>query len=628
MCGISGIIDFNNNLQNGLLKNYLNDFLKILNHRGPDSNGLDIFDNVGFAHNRLSIIDLSQNAHQPMSSNNKDFVISFNGEIYNFQHLKKSLPNFSFKSTSDTEVLLEYISKFGIEKTLEDINGMYAFSLLDKKNKRLFLCRDKYGKKPIYYYHDNEYFIFGSELNIFFKSPIKNRLEPCEVAIKNYFDVGYIPSQLSIFKNIYKVLPGEIITIDLLSNKILKKQTKVIEQSNNFTLVNNLKDLENILIDSVNLRTIADVPYGVFLSSGVDSSLVAALCQSQKNYKIDTFSIGVRNSEMDESEQSRKIAKQLNTNHHEFIVDENELINCFEIMPKIYSEPFSDSSQFPTYILSKFTREKVKVALSGDGGDEIFCGYNRYLYPKKYYYLLKILFQLNSNGLLNKKIFNFILKIKNFFPLPQSIIDKMENTIKIKNISDLYKELVKNKYDDNLNILKNLNTKDTFYNKNIYNDKFDYITFLQALDVQNYLPDDILTKVDRASMYNSLEVRCPLLDTRLSNAVYLDENKKINKNNTKFMLRKILSKYININYISKEKKGFSIPVKDWVNGGLKNLILDLVNSKECEYDNYLNQKNILQLLKVNETANGKYASFIWSLAIYLQWKIYFKKQIR
>ena len=304
-------------------------------------------------HTRLSIIDLSNKGNQPMLSNNGKSIISYNGEIYNFKELSQMLKNIKLKSNTDTEVILEFYTQFGIDSLINKANGMYAFSIYDKKKNCLLLTRDKVGKKPLYYFYDEDYFIWGSELNIFKIDLLKNKLKISNEALQNYFEVGYVPSPLSIFTQVKKLLPGEIVSIDVNSKRIFTKKNSFIK--NNSNLVNN--SYEDTIIDSVNIRTMSDVPYGVFLSSGVDSTLVAAILKSLKP-SVQSFSIGLKNNKLDESKDSRKIAKALNLNHHEEIIDETNLMGLFDQISKTYGEPFADSSQIPTMLLSSFSRKK------------------------------------------------------------------------------------------------------------------------------------------------------------------------------------------------------------------------------------------------------------------------------
>lgn len=616
MCGISGIIDFNFKLSKEKLQNIILEFNNTLKHRGPDNAGSWMYNNIGMGHTRLSIIDLSNKGNQPMLSNNGKSIISYNGEIYNFKELSQMLKNIKLKSNTDTEVILEFYTQFGIDSLINKANGMYAFSIYDKKKNCLLLTRDKVGKKPLYYFYDEDYFIWGSELNIFKIDLLKNKLKISNAALQNYFEVGYVPSPLSIFTQVKKLLPGEVISLDINSKRIFTKKNSFIK--NNSNLVNN--SYEDTIIDSVNIRTMSDVPYGVFLSSGVDSTLVAAILKSLKP-SVQSFSIGLKNNKLDESKDSRKIAKALNLNHHEEIIDETNLMGLFDQISKTYGEPFADSSQIPTMLLSSFSKKKITVALSGDGGDEIFCGYNRYLYTYRFQKIINLLFIFNKT--LGRLPYNITKKIAKFFFRNFKILDKINSLDDIKNFYDLYKRLVK-QYSNDLVIFKESKDYHSLYTKNDHKDLKDPLVLMQSLDIQNYLPDDILTKVDRASMRSSLEVRCPLLDKRLSTAIFLSEEEKINNKKGKIILRDILKKYIDPELISLEKKGFAIPINDWLLNGLKKIANDLILSDTLKDDEYIDYKKIRIIWDDHLKKKKDYSQLIWSLLIYLQWKVNWK----
>lgn len=624
MCGINGLVDLKKNLNQNQIREFINNFNLSLKHRGPDGSGLEIIDNIGLGHTRLSIIDLSINGKQPMFSRKKEVLISYNGEIYNFEKLKeKYLKNYSFISNTDTEVLLNLYIEVGIENLIKELNGMYAFSIYDTKKNKIFLSRDKIGKKPLYYYFGNDYIIWSSELKTFKVSPIKNNLEISENAVRNYFDVGYIPSPLSIFKNIYKLLPGETIEIDLSNLSKKKKEIENNNQNYSDTKVN-LLNLEETIENAVKIRTISDVPYGVFLSSGIDSSLVASILCKVKGSNINSFSIGLNNSNLDESSNARKIANYLGLNHNELIINEKDLFNTIPNMVETYSEPFADSSQIPTYILSKFCKKKITVALSGEGGDEIFGGYNRYIYYKRYKFLFKALFALNNYSLLNNKLIKDTLDfLSNHFFNKESLY-KLKSLSKINNLEDFYSKMIK----QNDEVEKIFKIKKIFQKHYLKGDKSnDGIKFMQIKDLHNYLPDDILTKVDRASMAHSLEVRCPLLDKRLHNFIEIDNNYKISQKNSKIILKDILKKYIDVNLLSKKKMGFGIPLHKWLSKELLETTEDLLNSKFLKDDEFLDQNYILHIWELNKKGNKSYAYLLWSIIIYLNWKISWKKLV-
>lgn len=617
MCGINGLVDLKNQFNEKQIEDIIFNFNKSISHRGPDGDGFYVSKNVGVGHTRLSIIDLSKNGNQPMICEESGNIISYNGEIYNFLNLKnKYLKDQVFFSNTDTEVLLRLYSKLGIEKTIHEINGMYAFSLIDKKKNKIYLSRDKAGEKPLYYYFMNDFIIWSSELRTFKYSPIKHKLKISENSLRNYFDVGYIPSPVSIFENIFKLLPGETLEIDLTNNK---KNSFFFEKDNfidedKFFIPN---IFESLIEDAVKIRTISDVPYGVFLSSGVDSSLVASILTKVKNSQINSFSIGLENSLLDESVASKKIAKSLGLNHNELIINEKNILNIIPQVISAYDEPFADSSQIPTYILSKFCKNKITVALSGDGGDEIFGGYNRYIYYEKYRSLFKYLFKFNKINILNNVFFNSFFNLLSKFSLFKENSYKFRSLNNIKNIKDFYVKMI-TQNDEVDSIYKKREFYEIHYLKG--GDCIDSLKFMQLKDIKNYLPDDILTKVDRASMAHGLEVRSPFLDKRILEFYKINNKYKISNKNNKIVLKNILVKYLDINLISKKKMGFAVPIGKWLRNELYDYCNDIFNSNTLQNDEILNQNSVISMLKKNREGKSNFNFLIWSILIYLNWK--------
>ena len=393
MCGISGIISNKDTRDISFIK----DFNTILKHRGPDGEGVWYSEDfkVCFFHTRLAIQDLSNLASQPMISKSNRYVISFNGEIYNHLNLRNLLPSVSWKSTSDTETLLELIDFFGVKKAIEKIEGMFAFAIFDKKKNLITLSRDRFGEKPLYYGFYENNFIFTSELKVlnFLKSEKNINTD----ALNYYFNYLSIPSPFSIYKNFNKLTPGSLISFNIqnlenqkLSNDLYYKKKQIISNTtlSNKNYDNNKLYLENILTESINDMLIGDRPVGAFLSGGIDSSLICALISKKLNKKIQTFTIGFENKSYDESIFSKKISQTLGTDHNEHIFNDKNIYDIIPKIPLVYDEPFSDSSQIPTYLVSEIAKKKVTVALTGDGGDELFGGYNRYLLSNKYWPIL------------------------------------------------------------------------------------------------------------------------------------------------------------------------------------------------------------------------------------------------
>ncbi len=649
MCGISGFIDgsANINLQEN---NYLiNHLVSSLKHRGPDDNCVWTNNkNLWFGHNRLSINDLSQNGSQPMVSKNGRFVIIFNGEIYNFLDLKKKYftDSFIFKSESDTEVLIEMISKHGINKTLDEIEGMFAFALFDKKNNNVFLVRDKFGEKPLYYGTVNQYLFFSSELKSFNK--IKDLdLQISDDALAYYFKYRYINAPLTIYKNFYKLNPSTFLKININSGnfysinpsqqKIYWDISKVISKNfsnKDINYAESEKNIEESLISSVKKKLISDVPLGTFLSGGIDSSLITSIASKISSKKINTFTLKSGDELYDESVNAKKISKYLGTEHNEITPDKHDMENLVVNLSSIYCEPFSDSSQLPTFIISEFAKTKVSVVLSGDGGDEFFGGYNRYIWNE---YLWKRINKLpfNLRKLISKFLkninpsnwdyfyYNMLPKLlkKNEISLFGNKMHKFANLILSNNIYSFYDNSRSSSLDNKF--FTNINIKNYSYDLMLKNLDLKNINFYEMMmywDTINYLPNDILTKVDRASMANSLETRHPFLDTSVYlNSLKINQNLKIKNGQGKIILRNILKKYISSDMIDKSKKGFSISIDNLIRNELKNMTLDILNSSNSYIFTLFEKKYILKLLSDHFKNKSNNGYEIWDLIMLENW---------
>ncbi len=619
MCGISGIIS-NRDTRN---ISFLKDFNKILRHRGPDGEGVWFSENFKtcFFHTRLAIQDLSSQASQPMISKSNRYVISFNGEIYNHLNLRNLLPSVSWKSTSDTETLLELIDFFGVKEALEKVEGMFAFAVYDIKKNLIILAKDRFGEKPLYYgFYDNN-FIFTSELKVlkFLKSENNINTE----ALNYYFNYLSIPSPFSIYKNFNKLSPGSFICLNIkdLNNQIVSKNLYYKKKQIIFdsAIKNNNYDeskssLENILTQSINDMLIGDRPIGAFLSGGIDSSLVCALISKRLDKKIQTFTIGFENKAYDESIFSKKISETLGTEHNEHIFNDKDINEIIPKIPLVYDEPFSDSSQIPTYLVSEIAKKKVTVALTGDGGDELFGGYNRYLLSNKYWPILNLtpyffreligkILSLNIIKNYSEKLNKIGVKLKNI----KSITDLYFNyTTELNMVNkvlkeDIHKEIIKENFDDkNLQLLNNV-------------EKMMYF------DTERYLPDDLLCKVDRASMFHSLETRAPFLNHKVYEySLKIPFDNKIHKNQSKVILKDILSKYIPRNLFDRPKKGFGIPINQFLFGELKDWSKSIIFDAYYR-DPFLDQKQIEKYWELTEKNKIDLTSTIWSIISFRVW---------
>ena len=630
MCGISGII------KNYINEKDINDVIKmnqILSHRGPDFTNIEKDKNYVFGHTRLAIIDLSEKGIQPMKSKDERYIIVYNGEIYNHNKLKEKLileNNFYCLGHSDTEIFLNCLQVWGLKKTLSLIYGMYAFALYDYKKNKFYLVRDKIGEKPLYYTKQNDEIIFSSELK-----PICNLTSSKKINLSqldNYFKYNYIPSPYTIFENVFKLNPGSLIEIDGYNLKFKHEKyfdiKKTVSDKNINLKYDEILNLSDNLIDCIiNEQSVSDVKLGSFLSGGIDSSLVTAYLQKNSFKKVSTFNVSYKDINYDESKYAKEISDILGTDHYTLDVDDKVIENNILNLPNIYGEPFADSSQILTFLVSKLAKTKVKVCLSGDGGDEIFGGYNRHKFIKKYLPTLDKVSGKNKKRL--KSIFN---KIPISF-LQQ--IDKFENK-KFVNFSNKFDKFIKNLDYENLedfyrSITSNTNSK-SILNEEIEENNFlfkeneifsfDSVSDLKKaliIDQSNYLSDDIFTKVDRSSMVNSLEVRCPLADVRLAeNLNSINDEYKIS-NNTKVILRELLKNFLPIKLIDRPKMGFGFPLNKLLKKNLKDLTLEYLSIGKLKSTGIFNEKKILKVVEDHMKNYQDNSQLIWSIIIFQIW---------
>lgn len=629
MCGITGFYLKGKNYQRSNLNENLILMSRELSHRGPNAKGtwIDESNKLGFGHARLSIRDLSQNGNQPMISFCKRYVIIYNGEIYDTKNLESELTNagINLKSSSDTEVLLEYIANFGLENSLEKINGMFAFALYDIKKQKLYLVRDRLGIKPLFYYINNSSFSFGSEIKAlkkFFDFKTSINLN----SLNSFLRFGFNKKFTSIYNNVDQVKPGEVIEVDK-NLKIKKnfywsyKDFFKLKKSTN-SLNESLEELENLITNSIKIRLISDVEVGSFLSGGIDSSLVSCIMSEVSKKKIKTFSVGFLEKKYDESQDARNISKYIGSEHHEIIIEKNELLNFFDKIPEIYDEPFADSSQIPTAIISNYAKKNAGVILSGDGGDELFGGYTRYIEAKK-----NITKKIDIKILIKKILGNIILKTNDKNIL---IFEKIFNKINLKersrNFLDLHNLEEKFYFDflcqwkDLKNVLHPQFIEENLKKNNDLNFISDHYENFMAHDLGGYLPNDILTKVDRASMSSSLEVRVPLLDYRIVEfAIKLPTKYKIFGNNQKIILKKLLEKKLPIKLIKNKKVGFGFPLDEWLRTLLKSRV-DYLFSDEClKINPYLNRKFVQKIWHEHQNGKHNHGLKLWNILIFQQW---------
>lgn len=605
-----------------------------LHHRGPDDHGIWVEDGVGLAHARLSIHDLSPAGHQPMFSSSGRWVIVYNGEIYNYREVRAEINNherIEFKSDCDTEVLINAIELWGLEKALNKMVGMFAFACWDRHEHRLYLARDRFGEKPLYYGFLKNDFIFTSELKAI-EHDYREHLQIDRDALASYMRYGYVPVPYSIYKNIYKLEPGNILEVnrDFSLKKITYwSATEVALRGylnpTDLSFSESVLHLENALKQTLSNQMLADVELGAFLSGGIDSTTIVALMQSISSQQVKTFSIGFHEKKYNEAPFAKAVANHLKTDHTELYVTSRQALDVVERLPEIYDEPFADSSQIPTFLVSHLTKQKVTVSLSGDAGDELFGGYNRYFFAEK---VRKYLLQKYLIREFIKLIPDRLISLTDFIPQKRIAflshkIKKAKNILTTANKSflGLYRAICSQYLFPN-ELVINANEYNTF-NELGYDallNTFDPISWMMLVDACTYLLNDILVKVDRAAMAVSLETRIPFLDHRIYEFAWqLPLNYKIEKGKGKQILRAILAKYVPQEFIDRPKRGFGIPVDEWLRGDLKQWAEQLLEPTKIHQQGYLDAKQVTKLW--TQHLSGKYnrQSELWSILMFQAW---------
>ncbi len=642
MCGIAGFI-LSKSISLDELKSISGSMASVIQSRGPDDYGTWVNDskNLAFSHRRLSILDLSSGGHQPMASNSNRYVICYNGEVYNHEDLREYLPrDFPWRGHSDTETILEIIELFGIHKALTLFVGMFAISVWDKKYSKLYLARDRMGEKPLYYGWTDHGFVFGSQLSALKQFPNFNNQISRE-SLAHFLKLSYVPAPLSIYQDIYKLEPGSFLELDpetIFSKDIVKTKYwdfKHVAETNSSNQISDPLEASQLVRDalkkSVGRQMISDVPLGAFLSGGIDSSLIASLMQEQSNIPIKTFTIGFEELDFDESPYAKKVADYIGTDHSEFTVTAREALDVIPNLPHFYDEPFADSSQIPTYLVCKQARQKVTVAISGDGGDEIFGGYNRYFWSSRIWNKiswmspsLRKIFGTTLNKIPISTLSHIGNQFNKFAPASSGIdnfpdkVNKMAQRLKeVTNEDELYTSLVSQWNNPSELIRGDYNFNVDNLNETSLEDQASKMMYWDSI---SYLPDDILCKVDRASMAVSLETRAPFLDHELVELAWrLPIETKIENNTGKIVLRKILNEYIPNNLIDRPKSGFGIPVGDWLRGPLRNWAEELISENKLEEEGIFNYQPIRKAWYEHLSGDFDHTHKIWNILMFQAW---------
>ncbi|HZH85827.1 MAG TPA: asparagine synthase (glutamine-hydrolyzing) [Brumimicrobium sp.] len=607
MCGITGIV----NRRAKVKLDQLTKMTDLIAHRGADAQGVYLNEDktCGLGHRRLSILDLSESANQPMHSKCGNFSIVYNGELYNFKALRKTLEEegAQFFTASDTEVVLQAFIAWG-PKCVERFNGMFAFAVWNNKTEELFLFRDRLGIKPLYYAWDEQTLYFASELKAI--APFIDQKDWDEKAIQHYFRLGYIPAPHSIYKAVRKLEEGSFLQFDK-ADFLIKKYWELEGKVEKKTLSdeNEAKtEYHELLKSSVEMRLQSDVPFGVFLSGGIDSSTVAAVAQSISDQPISTFSIGFEEADFDESQYAKKVAEHLGTNHHEFSLSHKDVQYLIADIPSWYDEPFADASALPTYLVSKLASEKVKMVLTGDGGDEQFMGYGMYTWADRLTTLKTLRWfikkGLSASSKINHQRASQYFDFKDGDHLPSHIFSVDQGLYSAKQLkhyfafSEAYSPLLLGKMKRSLLVSEN----QSFY------------------DLKHYLSGDLLTKVDRATMQNGLEARVPLLDHRLVEFTFnLDEKLKRKNGESKYLLKQVLYDYVPESFFDRPKWGFGIPLNLWLSNELKPLLDQYVNVEVLSKYSFYRVEEIMKLKA--EYLGGKIYLYnqLWLIIMFNMW---------
>jgi asparagine synthase (glutamine-hydrolysing) len=639
VCGIAGFIDTTLGMGTDELRAGAARMGRGLAHRGPDDEGvwIDGVAGVALSHRRLSIVDLSKEGHQPMTSPSGRYVAVFNGEIYNYPGIRDQIVaggwSVHWRGHSDTEVLLAACDAWGVEESIRRCNGMFAIAIWDKRDRALMLLRDRMGEKPLYYGWQGRTFLFGSELSAIEAFPgFTGIMDPD--AVSAYLRLAYIPSPLSIYRGIRKLPAGSMARITPARGEPADRTSTywsvpIPDGSVRLDSREAVDRLHELLLEAVKMRMHADVPIGAFLSGGIDSSTVTALMQDGARQPVRTYSIGMREKSHDEAVNALQVARVLGTAHEELYVTAQDALDLVPRMPQLYSEPFADSSQLPTYLLSKLTRRHVKVALSGDGGDELFGGYVRYLQvprlqkfcgavPKMLRHALASLLETGAQpfwaNLLTAGPRSFAVRFS------AEHLAKLAGALRAGDERQMYRMLVSHWCDPAV-IAPRLSSSPLAIDDPSFGDQCrSVLDWLMYMDQSTYLPDDILVKVDRASMAVGLEARVPFLDHRVVEfASGLPQSMKVRNGQGKWALRQVLYRYVDAGLVERPKQGFGIPLAGWLRGPLREWAEALLSKSALLDYGIFDPVAVRRVWEDHLTGRGNYHHRLWVVLMMQSW---------
>jgi asparagine synthase (glutamine-hydrolysing) len=644
MCGITGFFEPVCQRSPEEMEFVVQKMSHALDHRGPDSSGvwIDPESGIGLGHRRLAILDLSPLGHQPMHSVDGRYTIVFNGEIYNFLELRQELEKlgYNFRGHSDTEIMLASFSQWGVIGSVERFNGMFAFALWDRKERVLHLGRDRLGEKPLYYGWVGNTFLFASELKAFKAFP-NFHPEINRDALALFLRYSYVPTPYSIYQDIYKLPPGCLLSWNGTNNYPKPvaywsvKEAAQLGIANPFTgsEAEALAQIEALLLEAVKLRMVADVPLGAFLSGGIDSSCVVALMQAQSSQPVKTFTIGFHEKAYNEAEHAKAVAQYLGTNHTELYLTPEDTLGVIPKLPFLYDEPFSDPSQIPTFLVSQLAKQHVTVSLSGDGGDELFGGYNRYFWGRSIWqkigWMPKTLRQTAAQGLTSLSPQTWDRILTNVSPLLPSkakyssfggYLHKLAGVLAVPDPDAMYVGLVSHWNEPESVVINSREPLTTVSDRQSWAQLSDYTERMMYLDTVTYLPDDILVKVDRASMGVSLEGRIPLLDHRVVEFAWrLPLSMKIRDEQGKWLLRQVLYKYVPQQLIERPKMGFGVPIDSWLRGPLREWSEELLDENRLHQQGFLNPQPIREKWTEHLSGDRNWQYYLWDVLMFQAW---------